>query len=82
MLEAKVRMGKSGRIVLPARLRHALRLQSGEVVLLRVEHDQLRLIPLRQAITVVQSRVRKYVPEQASLVDSLMDERHQEAKRE
>lgn len=78
----KTRLGKGGRLVIPARFRTALALQSGDPVLLKLKDGELRLIPLKQAITTAQHQVRRYVPAGTSLVEALLRDRRAEAERE
>lgn len=82
MVEFRTHIGKNGRVVIPSKLREALGLESGQEIILRLENDQLRLIPLYRAITLAQARVKKYVPEGTSLVDALIQERRNEVERE
>ena len=81
-MEVKTRMGKGGRLVIPAAFRKALHLRTGHEVILYLEDSQIRLIPLGQAIALAQQKVRQYVPEGTSLVDALIRERREEAERE
>lgn len=76
------RIGRGARVVIPASLRKALALSPGDPVVLRIEEDTLRLIPLRQAITEAQRRVRQHIPADAVLVETLLQERRKEAQRE
>ncbi len=78
----KTRLGKGGRLVIPARFRAALALQPGDPVLLELEAGGVRLIPLRQAITAAQQQVRRYVSADTSLVEALLQDRRAEAARE
>ena len=75
-------IGKSGRIVVPAKFRKALDLQPGDEIVLLLENGAIRLIPLRQAVTMAQETVRQYVPHGTSLVDQLLQARREEAARE
>lgn len=78
----RTRMGKGGRVVVPVKLRRALDIQPGDEIVLRLGNGQIRLIPLRQAIDLAQKTVQQYVPEGTSLVDALIQERREEARRE
>lgn len=78
----RTRMGKGGRVVVPVKLRRALDIQPGDEIILRLGNGQIRLIPLRQAIVLAQKTVQQYVPEGTSLVDALIQERREEARRE
>jgi AbrB family looped-hinge helix DNA binding protein len=82
MLEVKTQIGNSGRIVLPARLRKELDIQPGDEILLRLEKEEIRLIPLRRAVALAQANVRQYVPEGTSLVDGLIEQRRAESRNE
>ena len=75
-------MGRSGRIVVPAKLRRALGIRPGDEIVLRLENGSIRMIPLRQAVNLAQKTVRQYVPEGTSLVDALIQARREEAGRE
>jgi AbrB family looped-hinge helix DNA binding protein len=81
-MEMKIQMGKSGRLVVPAKLRRALKIKAGDEIVIRLEDDSIRLIPLHQAITLAQKVVKRYVPQNVSLVDDLILTRRQEAGNE
>ena len=77
-MEFTTQIGKSGRLIVPAKLRKALELHSGDEIILRLEDDSIRLIPLRQAVSMAQKIVSQYVPEGTSLVDTLIQVRQEE----
>jgi len=81
-MESRTQISKSGRIVLPVRLRRALDIQAGDEIVMRLENGSIRLIPLRQAVSLAQKTVRQYVPEGASLVEALIEARREEAARD
>ncbi len=81
-MEIRTQISKSGRIVLPARLRKALEIQPGDEIVMRLENGSIRLIPLRQAVALAQKSVRRYVPKGTSLVDALIQARREEARRD
>lgn len=78
-METVTRMGKGGRVVIPAELRRALGLSEGDEVILRLTDQELYLITPRQAVKKAQAMVRRYVPESVRLVDELIAERRREA---
>lgn len=80
-MEIKTQIGNNGRLVVPAKFRRALQIKAGDELVLRLEKDSLRLIPLHQAVHMAQKQVRKYIPEGVSLVDDLIQERREEANR-
>ena len=67
---------------MPAKLRQALGLQTGDEILLRLEDGSIRLLPLRQAVRMAQESVQRYVTKGSSLVDDLIADRREEAGRE
>lgn len=78
-METVTRLGKGGRVVIPAQLRRALGLSEGDEVILRLTDQELRLIAPRQAVKKAQAMVRRYVPDSVRLVDELIAERRREA---
>jgi len=81
-METRLQIGKGGRLVVPARFRKALKIEAGDELVVRLENDTIRLIPLHQAVHLAQTAVKKYVPKGASLVDDLIQARREEAVRE
>jgi AbrB family looped-hinge helix DNA binding protein len=76
-----VRVGPQGRIVIPAHIRHALGILPGETLLARVEDRRLVLETREQIVARLQATFAK-VPRDVSLVDELIAERREEARRE
>jgi AbrB family looped-hinge helix DNA binding protein len=81
-MEFRTQLSKNGRIVVPAKLRRALGLQTGDEILLRLEDGSIRLLPLRQAVHMAQESVQRYVTKGSSLVDDLIADRREESGRE
>jgi AbrB family looped-hinge helix DNA binding protein len=79
LMEIKVQIGKSGRMVVPAKMRKALKIKAGDEIVMRLEDNSIRMIPLLQAVNLAQKAVRRYVPQDVSLVDDLILARRQEA---
>lgn len=82
MKEVKTKLGKGGRLVIPAEYRKTLGLKPGDDVILVLDEGGVRLLTLRQAILRAQALVRQYIPEGRSLADELIQERREEAARE
>jgi AbrB family looped-hinge helix DNA binding protein len=80
--ESLTRINENGRVVIPASYRRALGIRSGDTVVLRIENDELRITTLRQRLAKAQQLVTKYVPPATSLVDELIAERREAARRE
>ena len=81
-MEIRVQIRKSGRLVVPVKLRKALNIKTGDEILARLENDSIRLIPVQQAVNLAQKVVRQYVPQGVSLVDELIKARREEARGE
>jgi len=81
-METRVQIHKGGRFVLPVKLRKALNIQVGDQVVVRLEKDSIRLIPVHQAVALAQMAVKQYVPTGVSLVDQLIRARRDEARGE
>jgi len=80
--ETRLRVNENGRVVIPASFRKALGIRAGDELLLRMEDDELRITTLKKRIERAQRRARKYVKAGVSLVDELIAERREAAKRE
>jgi AbrB family looped-hinge helix DNA binding protein len=81
MKEHVARIGKAGRLVIPAELRRALALEPGAEVVLRVDESGLHLQSRRQALARAQALVRRHVPAKRKLVSELLAERRRDARR-
>jgi AbrB family looped-hinge helix DNA binding protein len=80
--EARLKVNENGRVVIPASFRKALGIAAGDEVLLRIEDDELRITTMKRRIERAQGRARKYIKPGVSLVDELIAERREAAKRE
>lgn len=77
-----VKVGPKGRVVIPAPIRRELGIEEGTELLARVEGDGLVLEPRSAAVRRLQELVTSVVPRDVSLVDELIAERRDEARRE
>jgi AbrB family looped-hinge helix DNA binding protein len=80
--ETRTRVNANGRVVIPASYREALGIKAGDEVILRMEDGELRITTMKRRIERAQRLVRKYVKPGVSLVDELIAERREAAKRE
>jgi AbrB family looped-hinge helix DNA binding protein len=80
--ETRTRINENGRVVIPASFRKALGIKIGDEVVLRIQDDELRISTLKRRIERAQRLVRKHVKLGTSLVDELIAERREAAKRE
>lgn len=78
----KVKVSQNGRVVIPADFRKALGVAAGGEIILRWEDDELRISTLKQNIARARRRARQYLKPGVSLVDELIAERREAAKRE
>ena len=69
-------------MVVPVKLRKALNIKIGDEVIVLLENDSIRLIPIQQAVNLAQKAVKQYVPKGVSLVDELIKARREEVRAE
>ena len=79
---AHARVNENGRVVIPAAFRKRLDIRKGDEVILRIEDNELRITTMKRNIERAQALVRKYVKTKRSLVDELIAERREAARRE
>ena len=77
-MNQKVKIGKNGRMIIPAEFRRALGFEDGDEVIMHVDEDGLRISTPAQAISRAQALVRRYVPENSDLAGELMADRRKE----
>lgn len=82
MYAVPVVVGRKGRVVVPAAIRHELGIGEGSELMARVEDGGIVLEPRSAAIGRLQALVAAAVPEGVGLADELIAERRAEARRE
>jgi AbrB family looped-hinge helix DNA binding protein len=80
--EIRTRVNENGRVVIPAAFRKAMGISVGDEIVLRLEDNELRILSLKRRIERAQRLVRRHVKPGTSLVDELIAERREAAKRE
>jgi bifunctional DNA-binding transcriptional regulator/antitoxin component of YhaV-PrlF toxin-antitoxin module len=75
-------VGKGGRIELPAAFLEVLGVGAGDQVQLMLDENAIRIMNRTGALRELQDHVRRYVPEDVSLVDELLADRRAESSRE
>jgi AbrB family looped-hinge helix DNA binding protein len=80
--ETRTRVNENGRVVIPAGFRKAMGIKAGDEVVLRIEDNELRILTLKRRIQLAQRLVRQHVKPGTLLVDELIAERREAAKRE
>jgi AbrB family looped-hinge helix DNA binding protein len=81
MTAIKVKVGPKGRVVVPAPIRRELGIEEGTVLVARVEGGGVVLEPPLAAVRRLQA-LFAHIPRDVSLVDELIVERREEARRE
>jgi len=81
-IETRMRVNENGRVVIPASFRKALGINVGDEVVLRIEDNELRIMTLKRRVERAQRLVQKHVKPGTSLVDELIAERREAARRE
>ena len=77
----RVVLSEGGRIVIPASMRKALGVGTGDSLSLRVEDKELRILSQREAVRRAQEIVSRRIAPGRSLVKELSEERKREASR-
>jgi antitoxin PrlF len=80
MKQAHVTMAPNGRLVIPAHIRAAMKMELGGAFVARIEDGAIKLEPLDAVIRKVQANVRRYVPEGSDLAADLNEDRRREAR--
>jgi len=82
MATSTVRIGKAGRLVIPADLRRQLGIEAGDKVILRLDEEGLHLSTPTQALARAQAFVRSLGVQGRDLAAELVAERRREAAEE
>jgi AbrB family looped-hinge helix DNA binding protein len=82
IVRARARLNQNGRIVIPASFRKALGMKIGDVIVMSLEDEELRISTIKRRIEQAQRHARKYLKPGTSLADELIAERREEAGRE
>jgi AbrB family looped-hinge helix DNA binding protein len=79
---ATVRVDSAGRIVIPAEVREHLDIKPGQELVLSEDGRGIHLHTFQQAVAAVQAMFAPYRVSGTSVVDELIREREEEARRE
>ena len=80
--EVRLKLNENGRVVIPVEFRRALGVDAGDEVILTWKDDEVRITTMQRRIERAQRHARQYVKPGTSLVDELIAERREAAKRE
>jgi len=83
-MDATVQVSHGGRIVLPAKMRQALKVVDGSRLVATLDPGSrtLRLVPVDEALDALQARAAVWLKGTGSLADELITERRAEAAAE
>ena len=81
MMTAHAKVIDGGRLVLPADIRRAMKLEKGDSVVLKFDGESLHIRSTDAIIRELQEMFRPYRSDK-SMVDELIEERRREAARE
>ena len=76
------KLEKSGRVLIPAGIRHKFNLEEGSEILLRVDDAGITLGTREQVLDRIRLRLREVIPANRILSQELIQERRAEADRE
>jgi len=79
VMHAKI--GRGGRLVIPATQRRDLGISEGDEVVLETEGHALRVVALKQAVAEAQELVCSHNPQRKSLSNSLIRDRRTDERR-
>jgi AbrB family looped-hinge helix DNA binding protein len=79
-IESKALINEGGRILIPVNIRKALNLHTGDELLLKVEEDEIHMIPLSKAVQQAQDLIRQYNKDGLKLTDVLSKLRKEDQK--
>ena len=79
---ARLKIDSAGRIVIPAEMRAAMMVKPGDTITASVDNGVFSITSPEVAVRIAQSLARQYIPEGVSLVDELIADRREEARRE
>ena len=82
MAVIKTKLGKGGRVVIPAEYRKRLGIEPGDEIIVTFKDGEIKITTVREAVRRAQAIVRRFVPEGRMLSDELIRERREEAARE
>lgn len=79
-IESKALINDTGRILIPASIRKSLNLNIGDELLLKVEEDEIHIIPPSKAVQQAQDLIRQYNKDGLKLTEVLADLRNEDQK--
>ena len=81
-MDYKAEVHKSGRITIPKELRKQFDITEGDILTIRQENNELKIITPKQALAHARSLVQPYLSSADSSVDDFLNWRREEAQKE
>jgi AbrB family looped-hinge helix DNA binding protein len=75
-------LGESGRIVLPAAIRNAFGLKTGDRLTVAVNGNRIEILSMDMALNEIRASILSQRGSLEGLLDEFLEERHEEARRE
>ena len=82
MATVVTKLGKGGRVVIPADYRKMLGIKPGDEIIVSFKDGEIKITTVKEGVRRAQEIVRRYVPEGRMLSDELIQERREEGARE
>ncbi len=81
-MDYKAEVYKSGRITIPIEIRKQFQIKEGDILTIRQENGELKIITAQQALAHARNLVKPYLQSKESSVDNFLQWRREEGKRE
>ena len=81
-MDYKAEVHKAGRITIPIELRKQFDIAEGDILTIRQENNELKIITPKQALAHARSLVQPYLSSSESSVDDFLKWRREEAQQE
>lgn len=75
-------LGESGRIVLPAAIRNAFGLKTGDRLTVAANGNRIEILSMKMALDEIRTSIIEQRGSLKGLLDEFLEERHEEARRE
>jgi AbrB family looped-hinge helix DNA binding protein len=81
-MDYKAEVHKAGRITIPIEVRKQFQIAEGDILTIRQEDGELKIITAQQALAHARNLVQPYLQSPESSVDNFIESRREEGKRE
>ena len=81
-MDYKAEVHKAGRITIPIEIRKQFQIAEGDILTIRQEDGELKIITAQQALAHARNLVQPYLQSPESSVDNFLKSRREEAERE